>query len=100
MKYNPNVISFFMLLFSGFAPNKIIFYLCINVLPLLYAVIRSMILFYIVSMPVTYKVTNRILGGVVGRIADGSGCPTRRGLILHTVVFELILYILMKFFYM
>jgi hypothetical protein len=64
-----------------------------------YATLRSIIIFLIVSLPFTYKTTNRVLGGIVGRIADQSGCPTLRGLILHSIVFGLIIYTLMGIHY-
>lgn len=59
------------------------------------ATIQSMIVFIIVSLPLTYKVTNGILGGIVGKLADSSGCPTTTGLLIHTVVFGLIVFALM-----
>ncbi len=61
------------------------------------ATIQSIIIFIIVSLPFTYKLTNRLLGEIVGRLADSSGCPTTMGLIIHAVVFGLIIYALMGF---
>jgi hypothetical protein len=61
----------------------------------LYATIRSIIVFLLVSMPCTYKLTNKLLGNVVGRLSDPSGCPTPLGLIVHSIVFGLIIYALM-----
>lgn len=58
--------------------------------------IRSMIIFLLVSLPFTYKLTNRLLGGI-GKLADASGCPTGLGLIIHSLVFGLIIYCFMKF---
>jgi len=46
-------------------------------------------------MPCTYKLTNKLLGNVVGRLSDPSGCPTPLGLIVHSIVFGLIIYALM-----
>lgn len=57
-----------------------------------YATLRSIIVFLIVSLPFTYKLTNRLLGNVVGRLSDQSGCPTPRGLLIHSLVFGLIIY--------
>lgn len=59
------------------------------------ATILSVIIFIIVSLPLTYKVTNGLLGGILGRLADSSGCPTTIGLIIHAIVFGLIVYLLM-----
>jgi hypothetical protein len=61
------------------------------------ATIQSIIVFIIVSLPFTYKLTNRLLGGIVGKLADASGCPTILGLIIHAIVFGLIIYCLMGF---
>jgi hypothetical protein len=59
------------------------------------ATIESMIAFLIVSLPFTYKVTNGLLGGILGKLANPSGCPTTLGLFIHTIVFGLIIYGLM-----
>jgi hypothetical protein len=59
--------------------------------------IRSVIIFLLVSLPFTYKLTNRLLGGIIGRLADASGCPTGLGLFIHSLVFGLIIYCFMKF---
>ncbi len=61
------------------------------------ATIKSVIVFIIVSLPFTYKLTNRLFSGIVGRLADSSGCPTDMGLIIHALVFGLIIYALMGF---
>jgi hypothetical protein len=34
--------------------------------------------------------TQKIFGGFLGQIADANGCPTARGLALHTVVYILL----------
>ena len=59
------------------------------------ATIQSVIIFLIVSLPFTYKITNSILGNIIGKLADPSGCPTTLGLIIHAIVFGLIVYALM-----
>ncbi len=61
----------------------------------IYATIMSIVVFIIVSLPFTYKLTNSLLGGIIGRLADASGCPTTLGLLIHSVVFGLIIYSLM-----
>ena len=59
------------------------------------ATIQSIIIFLIVSSPFSYKITNGLLGGIVGKLADSSGCPTTIGLLIHSLVFGLIIYGLM-----
>ena len=46
----------------------------------------SAFIFIVVVHPFTYDLTQNLLGGIVGHIAD-HGCPTTRGLILHTLVY-------------
>jgi hypothetical protein len=53
----------------------------------------SGILFLLISSPFMYKVTSSALGRWV---AGPGGSPTSAGLILHTVVFILISFLLMK----
>jgi len=60
------------------------------------ATIQSIIVFLIVSLPLTYKATNGVLGGIVGKLSDSSGCPTTTGLLIHSLVFGLIVYGLMS----
>lgn len=61
------------------------------------ATIQSIIVFLLVSLPFTYKITNRLLGGIVGKLADSHGCPTGLGLLIHSLVFGLIIYGLMVY---
>ena len=60
------------------------------------ATIQSIIVFLIVSLPFTYKITNRFLSGILGKLADPSGCPTPLGLFIHSIVFGCIVYGLMS----
>jgi hypothetical protein len=60
------------------------------------ATLQAALLFYIVANPMTYRLVDSLLGGVVGRIASPSGSPTQLGLIVHSIVFGLITYQLMK----
>ncbi len=60
------------------------------------ATIQSVLVFLLVSAPFTYKITDGILGGIVGRLASASGCPTALGLVIHAIVFGLIVYGLMQ----
>ena len=50
----------------------------------------SALIFLLVVHPMTYKVTQKLLGGVLGKIAEPSGCPTTLGLALHTIVYILL----------
>jgi hypothetical protein len=59
------------------------------------ATIQCIILFILVSMPMTYRLTNHLLGGIIGSLADPHGCPTGLGVVVHSLVFGLITYILM-----
>jgi hypothetical protein len=63
----------------------------------IYATIQSIIVFLIISLPFTYKLTNGLLGGIIGKLADSTGCPTTLGLFIHAIVFGLIIYGLMSF---
>ena len=51
------------------------------------------LIFFIVANPETYKVIRGVLGDWV---ASPTGCPTTNGLILHTIVYLVITYFLMK----
>jgi hypothetical protein len=59
------------------------------------ATLQAVLLFFIIANPFTYRLTNSLLGGLIGRLSDPSGCPTGLGLIVHSVVFGLIVYGLM-----
>ena len=59
------------------------------------ATLQSLLLFFLISNPFTYRLTNSLLGGLLGRLADPSGCPTSTGLLVHTAVFGAIVYALM-----
>jgi hypothetical protein len=50
----------------------------------------SAFIFLLVVNPYTYKLTQTLLGGVVGKIADSNGCPTFIGLFIHTIVYILL----------
>ena len=49
------------------------------------------VIFLLVVMPLTYRLTNRILGKVFGKLCDAGGCPTMMGIFIHTIVFTLLL---------
>ena len=50
----------------------------------------SAFIFILVIHPYTYIFTQKVLGGLLGKIAETNGCPTTRGLALHTLVYILL----------
>ena len=52
--------------------------------------IFSAFIFILVINPYTYIFTQKMLAGLLGKIAETNGCPTMRGLILHTIVYILL----------
>ena len=52
--------------------------------------IFSAFIFIVVIHPYTYAFTQKMFGKCLGKIAETSGCPTTRGLILHTIVYILL----------
>ena len=52
--------------------------------------IFSALIFILVIHPYTYIFTQKLLGGLLGKIADSNGCPTTLGLIIHTIVYILL----------
>jgi len=70
------------------------------------AAISAALLFFIISSPMTYRVVDYLVGGVVLSVVPAlsttfrvaqSGCPTNYGLVVHSVVFGLIAYGLMNY---
>jgi hypothetical protein len=59
------------------------------------ATLQAVLLFFLIANPMTYRLTNSLLGGLVGRLADAGGCPTTLGLLVHSAVFGVIVYGLM-----
>jgi hypothetical protein len=52
--------------------------------------IFSALIFVLVIHPYTYILTQKLLGGFLGKIAESNGCPTTLGLIIHTIVYILL----------
>jgi len=52
--------------------------------------IFSALIFVLVIHPYTYMFTQKLLGGLLGKIADGSGCGTSLGVIIHTILYILL----------
>ena len=57
----------------------------------------SALVFFLVANPETYRVVQKVLGGILGEIASSAGCPTQLGLLFHTVVFFCVMLALMMF---
>jgi hypothetical protein len=49
----------------------------------------SVVIFILVANPYTFRLTNRLLGPILGKIAV-DGCPTTLGLVLHSIVYLLV----------
>ncbi len=52
--------------------------------------IFSAFIFILVVHPYTYVLTQKLFGGLLGKISESNGCPTTRGLVLHTIVYILL----------
>jgi len=52
--------------------------------------IFSALIFIVVIHPYTYMLTQKMLGGFIGKIADTNGCSTFLGLLIHTIVYILL----------
>lgn len=50
----------------------------------------SAFLFLLVVNPYTYQLTQKLLGTIVGKLAESNGCPTLLGLSIHTIVYILL----------
>jgi hypothetical protein len=55
--------------------------------------LQSALLFFLIANPATYQIMRRVLGGWV---ASDTGCPTGAGVLLHSLVFGLVVFLLMK----
>jgi hypothetical protein len=53
----------------------------------------SALVFFILSNPETFKLTRKVFGAAIG---TEDGCPRTGGLFLHTLVFMVVLFLLMK----
>jgi hypothetical protein len=66
--------------------------------------LTAALLFYVVSSPFTYKIVDKLIGGLVNAVAPSvghlfkvaeAGCPTNYGLLVHSVVFGIVSFYLM-----
>lgn len=60
------------------------------------ASLQSALLFLVVANPATYRFVNKIFGFIFTVANTNTGAPTALGLILHSVVFGLLAYVLMN----
>lgn len=54
--------------------------------------LQAALLFFVVGNPVLYKLTGKLLGDWVAT----NGCPTTAGVVLHSVVFFILTFLIMK----
>ena len=47
----------------------------------------SAIVFFLIANPETYKIIQKLFGGLIGDVASAAGCPTVLGLFIHTAIF-------------
>lgn len=52
------------------------------------------VIFFVIANPHTFKITNALLKPIVGSLCSSDGCPTLRGLLVHSVVFAVIVHFL------
>jgi hypothetical protein len=60
------------------------------------ATLQAVLIFYIVSHPILYRVTDTLLSGLVGPLVTLAGTPTMMGMLIHAAVFGLIVRALMR----
>ena len=69
------------------------------------ASVVAALLFFVVASPLTYRLVDSLVGGVVTAVVPAlapvfkvaqAGCPTNYGLVLHAVVFGAITYAMMQ----
>ena len=63
------------------------------------------VLFFVLSSPMTYRLVDRLVGGLVSAVLPqfgallkvaNAGCPTQYGIAVHAVVFGLVCFYLVK----
>jgi len=62
--------------------------------PAVFYSIQAALIFLVVSSPVLYKLVQTIFGRLFTVAVNG--CPTVAGLILHSIVFGLVVYLIMR----
>lgn len=59
------------------------------------ASVMAAVLFLVISSPHLYKLTHGLVGNQLALAVNG--CPTTAGLLVHTVVFGIVTFLLMKY---
>jgi len=54
----------------------------------------SALIFFFISSPVMYQLMNKVSNGFIS-VADVNGCPSNSGLLLHTFIFFMVIFITM-----
>lgn len=57
-------------------------------------VLKSMLIALLTMSPMTYRLTRSVISD---KISDAKGCPTRRGFVIHIIVFGLVSYLAYTF---
>jgi hypothetical protein len=69
------------------------------------AALTAGLLFFLVSSPMTYKLVDSVIGSLARAVVPGyshfftiahAGCPTTYGLFVHSAVFSIVVYLMMK----
>jgi len=55
----------------------------------------SALAFFLLASPQMFTFVNSLVGSFI-KIADNNGCPTHMGLVIHTLAFLVLLYIMMS----
>ena len=61
----------------------------------LYYTILSVIVYVIMTNPYTYKMMDKVMGGVV-KMARYDGCPTMMGLMMSAMMYGVVIYMMMN----
>lgn len=56
--------------------------------------LQAALLFFIVSSPLVYRFINKLISNIF--TVAVKGCPTTNGLLLHTIVYGILIYFLVK----
>jgi hypothetical protein len=60
------------------------------------ATLQAILVFYIISHPILYRLTDSLLGGLVGPLVTISGVPTMTGMLIHAAVFGVVVRLMMN----
>ena len=90
---------FFWMYFLGFIFSILKYILKYKMLTTqsLYVALLLSIIFFVVSAPFTYKLINNITSSFNLVICDSNGLPNEIGMLIHTIIFGLLVYIICIF---